>query len=173
MNVLEIVGRCVWGVCVYVYECVVCSVTQGGIKMKPSKRFLMTTVPPSSHTLVVRPLPHTHHTMYTPGTHTTLSHHPHRQVLCCHLQTCPPTHFHTYIRAVCRTMGIHIAYRYRQDAHCRPAHMASARPCTCAHTSTFYTLSVTSQCSPHPPPLPGKGDRGNREEMISLSCPTP
>lgn len=106
VNILETVGRCV-GVCVWAGG-VVCSVTQGGIKMKPSKQILMTTIPPSSHTLVVHPLPHTHHTMYTPGTHTTLSYHPHRQVLCCHLQTCPPTRFHTYIRAVCRTMGIHI-----------------------------------------------------------------
>lgn len=102
-----------------------------------------------THSTVVSPLPHTRHTVHTPGTHTALSHYPRRQVLHCHLQTCPPTHFHTSIQALCRTMGIHIdAGETRTDTW---AH-GSAHVRMCGHMHILCSV-----CKFSVSPMPRKG----------------
>lgn len=62
---------------------------------------LSTPAPPAPHATVVHPRPHSpHHTLQG---HTL--HRPHGQVLHHHVQTCPPTRFHTYIRPCAEPQG--------------------------------------------------------------------
>lgn len=119
-----------------------------------------------THTIVVSPLPHTLHTMHTPETHTTLSHHPRRQVLCRHLQTCPPTHFHTYIYTD-PVQNHRDTYRCRQDAHRQPG-----THWLCMHMHVYAHLDVLCfLCKFSESPLSGQWERGvNREKVTLLSC---
>lgn len=141
MNRPETVGR---GVC-----CMHCDSGRGkdGTQQTAPRDYNTTLLTRST---VVSPLPHTRHTVHAPGTHTALSHYPRRQVLHCHSQTCPPTHFHTSIRALCRTMGIHIdAGETHTDTW---AHIGSAHVRTCGHMHILCCV-----CKFSVPPMPRKG----------------
>lgn len=151
VNRLETAGVCVCGMCVCTCVCC-CMWCSSGRSKDEAKQSRLTPhnygTTSTTHTTVVSPLLHTLHTTHTPGTHT-LSHHLRRQVLCRHIQTCPPTHFRTYTRALYRTTGIHIdAAKMHTNAQ---AHSSSTCPCTYVHSCALCYI-----CKFSVPPNPRK-----------------